>query len=457
MAFPTITLTIEDDHHVRARKDDDAEAFGDFRLTDLQYSLLDLFADWLVQKKITERREMELFGSLMYQALINGSVKTLIEQALGQLAAEDRLRLQLSFRKDAAELAGLPWEFLYRPDTETHSGFFLATGNNLVLSRYIPLQTGVARTLKPDKPPLRILIAVTQAPELPAVVAKPVIEAVQKLHREFPIGVQRVEKPTRMNILDALLDFQPHVFHFITHGRFDRDRKAGEVALLKPDGESVDWVEDRTFADFFDPLKGTTRLVFLHHCEGGTVDFKANFAGLAPQLIRAGVQATIAMQYPITNAAAVEFSTRFYQALMRGEPVDHAVQTSRWRIRMAVDDKRILLRDFGTPVLYMRSHDGIIRPDAAPAAPGTPSVPGGDPFTLYEIGLRLLLAQLGPDHGRYNEALVYQQRLLENITTSRLYGDTDTRKAERAEIIARLNAIALAELHTPFNTLCGSP
>ena len=78
----------------------------------------------------------------------------------------------------------------------------------------------------------------------------------------------------------------------------------------------------------------------------------------------------------------------------------------------------------------------------------------GDAFTPYENGVRNLLAQLGQNHARYSEALVYQQRLIENITLSRLYGDTDTRKAERAEVIARLNAITLTELQTAFNTLC---
>jgi len=187
------------------------------------------------------------------------------------------------------------------------------------------------------------------------------------------------------------------------------------------------------------------------------VDLQANFAGLAPQLIRANVQAVVAMQYPITQLAAMMFSTRFYRQLLRGDPVDHAVQISRWRMSLAVDDKTILLRDFGTPVLYMRSHDGVIQPEAKPLpaeAPEVPTTSPGDAFSPYENGIRELLARLGQQHVRHSEALVYQQRLLENITLSRLYGDTDTRKAERAEVIARLNALAQAELQVTFNALC---
>jgi tetratricopeptide (TPR) repeat protein len=54
-----------------------------------------------------------------------------------------------------------------------------------------------------------------------------------------------------------------------------------------------------------------------------------------------------------------------------------------------------------------------------------------------------LLAQFGRDHPRYTEVLVYQQRLLENLARTRLYGDTETSRAERAEILDRLNHLVL--------------
>ena len=77
-----------------------------------------------------------------------------------------------------------------------------------------------------------------------------------------------------------------------------------------------------------------------------------------------------------------------------------------------------------------------------------------DAFSAYEVGLRQLLEKLGRDHPRYAEALTYQQRLEENIGQTKRYGDTETRGATRAEIIDRLNELALAELGTSFNELC---
>jgi len=77
-----------------------------------------------------------------------------------------------------------------------------------------------------------------------------------------------------------------------------------------------------------------------------------------------------------------------------------------------------------------------------------------DTFSSYEAGLCQLLHRMGPTHSDYSEVLVYQQRLIENINQTQRYGDTDARKAERSEIIDRLNEVALAASGIPFNRLC---
>ncbi len=79
-----------------------------------------------------------------------------------------------------------------------------------------------------------------------------------------------------------------------------------------------------------------------------------------------------------------------------------------------------------------------------------------DVYTPYETGLRALLARLGPNHPRYDDALVYQQRLTENVAAARRYGDTEARRAGRAEIVDRLNALAQQALGLSYNALCQS-
>jgi len=77
-----------------------------------------------------------------------------------------------------------------------------------------------------------------------------------------------------------------------------------------------------------------------------------------------------------------------------------------------------------------------------------------DVLESYEVGLDRLLGQIGPDNPRYSEALVFQGRLMENIARSRRYGDTETRQAERAEIVDRLNRLTQAVLGNSFIELC---
>lgn len=77
-----------------------------------------------------------------------------------------------------------------------------------------------------------------------------------------------------------------------------------------------------------------------------------------------------------------------------------------------------------------------------------------DAFSPYENGLRQLFTQLGEDHPRTEEARSYQKQLLANIHLTRFYGDTETRRAERARIIDHLNRLALDILDTPFDRLC---
>lgn len=77
-----------------------------------------------------------------------------------------------------------------------------------------------------------------------------------------------------------------------------------------------------------------------------------------------------------------------------------------------------------------------------------------DLYTSYEAGVRELLARLGRAHSAYSTALVYQQRLTENLAAVRTYGDTRDREAARAEILHRLNTLALSALDVTFANLC---
>jgi len=77
-----------------------------------------------------------------------------------------------------------------------------------------------------------------------------------------------------------------------------------------------------------------------------------------------------------------------------------------------------------------------------------------DEFLLYEFAIELLVGkakQIG--HAAYNDLLTFEQRLRDNIRKARLYGDPEGLKAERAEIVNRLNPISIQIEGKSFNQL----
>lgn len=71
----------------------------------------------------------------------------------------------------------------------------------------------------------------------------------------------------------------------------------------------------------------------------------------------------------------------------------------------------------------------------------------------YERGLEALRGR-ARDAQWLNDFLTLEARLRENLSQARRYGDTETRRAERAQIVDGLNALALQHLSVSFNDLC---
>jgi chorismate mutase len=94
----------------------------------------------------------------------------------------------------------------------------------------------------------------------------------------------------------------------------------------------------------------------------------------------------VAMQYEITDTAAIEFSSAFYEALADSLPVDAAVTEARTAVSM---DSML---EWGTPVLYMHSPDGRVfdmfasSPRAHPT-PETEERREEDPLRRYREGV----------------------------------------------------------------------
>jgi hypothetical protein len=363
MANREIVISVTSDGRVEARRDDDARSSpGRIELGGLDADLIRLFERWLSERDRSWRRdEITAIGRLLHRAILDGTVSDFVDLTLAGLGAGDRIRLQLAFPADGAgHLPAVPWEYLYVPDRPHRAGFFLATDPRFLLCRYIPLESGRG-SLTTEDPPLRMLAVVSQPrdPYLGEVVAEPVLEQLDDLAGRLPISIETLVDPTIDRLEDALRARRPHILHFMGHGDYDAQNEEGRIALVDDEG-GTRWVPDRLLAEILQHARALPRLVVLHSCDGGRVDYRANFAGMAPQLIRNGVQCVVAMQYAVTNRVAIDFSTTFYRHLANGSAVDEAVQEGRWRITRSsstnVDDPRLL----GVPLIYLYSRDAIM-------------------------------------------------------------------------------------------------
>ncbi|MEZ4859668.1 MAG: ATP-binding protein [Caldilineaceae bacterium] len=77
-----------------------------------------------------------------------------------------------------------------------------------------------------------------------------------------------------------------------------------------------------------------------------------------------------------------------------------------------------------------------------------------DQFSAYEVGLTKLFADLDPGRARYAEARTLEARLRENLAASRTQGDSESRRADRSQIVGALNDLAQALGQRSFNDLC---
>lgn len=369
-----LTVTVQNRTQAIAERTGMAAPVGgkvQFERDTLEHQTLMLFRRWMERDLFTERRDVEVFGRHLYRVIFGAELGREFERALEDAARNTsgaRLRIHLRFEPDAAELAGLPWEYLYFPGASHSTGQFVCEGADLILSRYLPTDENASVPGPVDGRKIRVLVAVASPRDdrLPAVLHTPVVQFLERLGESLPIELHVLENASVETFQAAMDKARPDILHFMGHGQFNYKDNQGEVAFLDSEG-SADWCADYDFVRYVTSIKegNAPRLVILHLCEGGKIDLRESFAGLAPNLINSGVQAVVAMQYTVKNRAAIDFSAAFYEELLQNHrPVDYAVQ----RGRMALARQREA-RLFATPVLYVFTTDVInLTPETAGAA-----------------------------------------------------------------------------------------
>jgi hypothetical protein len=300
----------------------------------------------------------EAFGQRLYDAVFAGEVGVGFRRSIDAAALKGqglRVRLRVA---DHPNLSSVPWEFVWSQGL----GRFVALSATTPLVRFIELPIPI-RPLQVT-PPLRILLMVSSPSDVDQLdVAKEVAllkEATRDLEISGRVELVVEEKATLETLRQRLRREEFHVFHFIGHGGFD----GSDGVLVMEDARGRAHLVKGQHLGTLLHDEGSLRLAVLNSCEGGRSSAQDPFGGVAHSLVQQGLPAVIAMQFEITDEAAIKFASEFYLAIADGYPVDAAVGEGRKAIFSANNDL-----EWATPVLYMRAEDGRIFDVTAPPIP----------------------------------------------------------------------------------------
>ncbi len=304
------------------------------------------------RKHSVEMEAARELGGKLFETVFSGDIRARFKSSLDIVYGKKKTGLRLKLRlQDVPELAEIPWEFLY----DASLNRFLIQSNQTPIIRYLE----IPEKTKPLKMnlPLCVLV-ITSSPHdycsLGVECERSSLEkALRPLIDKGQVSVKWLESPTLSEIHHCLCDGEYHIFHFIGHGGFDKKTQEGVLVLEDEQGNGC-----FTGAHKISTLlhnHPSLRLVVLNSCEGARNSRTDPFAGVAAELIRQRIPAVVAMQFEITDSAAITFSGEFYSAISKGFPVDAAV--SEARIGIYASSNEI---EWGTPVLYMRSPDGVL-------------------------------------------------------------------------------------------------
>jgi hypothetical protein len=295
-----------------------------------------------------ESPEMETaraFGSRLFSAVFSDEILSCLRGSLNESYRQGaglRLRLRLAA---APELGDLPWEFLYDSTREQ----FLVLSVETPLVRYLELTQDIEPL--PVSPPLKILVMIASPQDYPPLDVEhewaKLNEALGDLIQRGLVSLTRLDQATLAELQRQLRRDRFHIFHFIGHGAFD-ERSQDGVLLTEDEQGRGRMVSGDDLGTLLHDHR-TLRLAVLNACEGARSSLTDPFAGSAQSLVQKGLPAVIAMQFEITDPAAITLAHEFYTALADGFSVDAALGEARKAIFAQGNDV-----EWATPVLYLR-------------------------------------------------------------------------------------------------------
>ena len=321
-----------------------------------------------VPTDVSTEVDVEQLGAALAGALFGADLGREYDSLRQSCEREQRgLRLTLSLA-GAPALLSVPWEFLYRRPR------FLASQRHTPLVRH--LETGTLTSPPTIESTVRILGVIASPRDLAPLDVDAEKARVEKaLAKTIQLGrveLDWLDPATPRSLREALRDGTYHILHYVGHSSFT-DANEGVIYLEDADDAPRE-VDEHALANLLSD-QNRLRLVVLNSCEGARTTLNDPYAGVATTLIQLGVPAVVAMQFEISDDAAILFAEELYTNLIgRQDPIDASVAEARKAIYIELDKV-----EWATPVLFLRDPDVQLFNFRMPVAPLPPPPPPDRP------------------------------------------------------------------------------
>lgn len=297
-----------------------------------------------------EENKLKEFGKDLFNQVMVRTVYTLYKNA--KIYAGDRGHT-LRFRLHLAtpEIMELPWELLC--EKGEFLGLTITASRPRILISRCPIDARNAEA-KNGHLPLHVTI-MTSKPrnfyETNAEEERLLIKKALSIAESKGYVVLNEIPGTDRELANIYKNRTWDIFHFIGHGSFNDRNQEGELVLEDTQGRGINIPAYK----FSMSLPESVKLVFLNACDSARTNSWEPFSSIAYILAKQG-RIVIAMQFKISNNAAVRFAEIFYSQLAENSFIDVAVAEARHRVFTMVDCNPF---DWASPVLYMEPNGGF--------------------------------------------------------------------------------------------------
>jgi hypothetical protein len=312
-------------------------------LTVVRRKVARIFRDWSVRGRWPEGDQIRVLGEILSSALFREDIGVRLHELLD--AADERLVVGLRFEEGTdPDLVHLPWEHLYLPEGVDRGDVTLATESKAGFARVLAADP-VLDLPEPERAGLKVLL-VGARPQFGAEDEPTTLSSVLQQLQALPgLTVTPLDTP-KPSALAAAIGAGYDVVHYVGYGRFTEG--VDKIAFAGDTESGLDYFGVEVLKQCL--KQAPPQLLVLQLCASRERAIPADFSLLGPSLIKQGIAALLAYQYPMPLDVAASFNEAMYGALLEGKPLDMAVQEGRYQLTFAPQVPRAPV----TPALFLR-------------------------------------------------------------------------------------------------------